>query len=618
MSSIIALRFPGWDPERFLNWLYPKVSWFFTPAVTSVNLLIMLAAALLVLLNLPEFARRVPEFQQFFGLNNLLFMACILMVTKSIHELGHGLMCKHFGGECHEIGFMLLVLTPAMYCNTSDSWTLPNKWHRIAIGAAGMYVEVVLAAVCTLVWWNTHPGFLHYLCLNVMFLSSVSTVVFNLNPLLRYDGYYMLSDYLEIPNLSQKSKMAMLSKLRVWCLGMKPFAERMLPQRKQFAFAVYSVASFLYRWLVIGMIFWFLNEVLEPYGLQVIAQIVVLISIVGMVVVPLYKLGKFFLYPGRFREVKKVRLWFTTVALLAGLVIMFLVPLPHSAWVHFVIRPDEAQSVYVDLPGTIAKCHVQEGDRVIKGQMLAELENTPATQTLLDLEGKLAAEKAKLASWQAAQDNLPQAASLMVESKLEIASLESKIELQKLELSKLTLRADRDGVVMAPPNRPAASLSSMNEPLRRWSGSPLDKKNLNGLLERKTLFCFVGDPEKMKAVMVVDQGDVKFIQPDQNVDLVLNQFRDRRLSGKVRDVSRDELPWLPRELSKTNGGPIAGVPDLEGRERPLLKAYEATATLQPNEEVKLFPGMYGSAKVRIGNMTLGWRMWRALQQMINF
>ena len=126
-------------------------------------------------------------------------------MTKVLHEFGHGLSCKHFGGECHEMGVMILVLTPCLYCNVSDSWMLPNKWHRAAIGAAGMYVEVVLASICTFIWWFTEPGLFNYLCLNVMFICSVSTVMFNANPLLRYDGYYILADILEIPNLRQKA-----------------------------------------------------------------------------------------------------------------------------------------------------------------------------------------------------------------------------------------------------------------------------------------------------------------------------------------------------------------------------------------------------------------------------
>ena len=163
-------------------------------------------------------------------------------MTKILHEFGHGLSCKHFGGECHEIGVMFLVLTPCLYCNVSDSWMLPNRWHRAAIGAAGMYVELVLASICTFIWWFTEPGPLNYICLNVMFISSVSTVMFNANPLLRYDGYYILSDILEIPNLRQKASTILNRKLGKWCLGLEEPEDPFLPKRKQWLFATYTVA----------------------------------------------------------------------------------------------------------------------------------------------------------------------------------------------------------------------------------------------------------------------------------------------------------------------------------------------------------------------------------------
>ena len=102
------------------------------------------------------FYARLPTFHEFFdprSPDNWIYLALTMGVVKVLHELGHGLSCKHFGGECHEIGFMLLVLTPCLYCNVSDSWMLPNKWQRAIIGAAGMYVEVVLASIATFLWW---------------------------------------------------------------------------------------------------------------------------------------------------------------------------------------------------------------------------------------------------------------------------------------------------------------------------------------------------------------------------------------------------------------------------------------------------------------------------------
>ena len=130
-TNVFALRWRGIDPERMLNQLYPYTGWFFTRPVVIFNLLLALTALLLITVQFDVFRSRLPSFHQFFGnWQNWLVMAVVMAVAKVLHEFGHGLSCKHFGGECHEMGFMLLVFTPALYCNVSDSWMLPSKWHR--------------------------------------------------------------------------------------------------------------------------------------------------------------------------------------------------------------------------------------------------------------------------------------------------------------------------------------------------------------------------------------------------------------------------------------------------------------------------------------------------------
>lgn len=116
---------------------------------------------------------------------------------KIIHEFGHGLACKTFGGEVHEMGLLFLVFSPCMYCNVSDAWTLPSKWQRIVISAAGIYVELLIASIATFIWWRTdHGTFINNMCMSLMVVCSVSTFVFNANPLMRFDGYYVLADWL--------------------------------------------------------------------------------------------------------------------------------------------------------------------------------------------------------------------------------------------------------------------------------------------------------------------------------------------------------------------------------------------------------------------------------------
>ena len=157
------------------------------------------------------------------------FWIC-LAVIKIIHEFGHGLTAKHFGGEVHEMGILFLVLTPALYCDVTDSWLLPNKWKRIWISAAGIYVECFLASIATFVWWYSTPGLLNSLAMATMFICSVNTILFNANPLLRYDGYYVMADWLEIPNLRIKSTQFFAYLFQEKVLGLEIPVQSYMPQ----------------------------------------------------------------------------------------------------------------------------------------------------------------------------------------------------------------------------------------------------------------------------------------------------------------------------------------------------------------------------------------------------
>ena len=182
----------------------------------------ILSAGLWILVQYDEFLAKIPSYQQFFTLQNAFLLWVTFVVTKVLHEFGHGFACKHYKGECHSMGVLLLLFTPCFYCDVTDSWMLKNKWQRMTIAAAGMYVELFLASIATFLWWNSSPGLFHHLCFSVMLISSVSTVIFNINPLLRYDGYYIMSDWLEIPNLRTKSSRLFSESLRKVFLQREP------------------------------------------------------------------------------------------------------------------------------------------------------------------------------------------------------------------------------------------------------------------------------------------------------------------------------------------------------------------------------------------------------------
>jgi putative peptide zinc metalloprotease protein len=324
-----------------------------TRTAACVWLLVVLAAVVLVVVHHDALWARLPDFRSFFHAENLLWLAVSLAVVKVLHELGHAVACKHFGAECHDLGLMFLVFTPCLYCDVSDAWMLPDKWQRIAVSAAGLYVEIFLAAVCTFLWWFSEPGLLNSLCLNIVFVCSVSALIFNGNPLMRFDGYYILSDLVEIPNLQSRASSALSRLLAWWTLGVELPGERAMAERRHVWLAAYAAAAIAYRLVVVIGCLFFLNAVLKPYRLEVLAQIFMGIILLGMVAAPAWKTSRFFRNPILRRQIRRGRLSRTLMAVLLAAIALVFVPVPYRVRAPVLLQPEDARYVYVAAPGTL-------------------------------------------------------------------------------------------------------------------------------------------------------------------------------------------------------------------------------------------------------------------------
>ena len=615
ISNIMSLRFRGIDPDRMLEWLNPWLGWIFSPAAIAVFMAFALSALMLVLVNFDVFRSKLPEFHQFFASGNWLYLAIALGVTKVIHEFGHGLSCKYYGGECHEMGVMILVFTPCLYCDVSDSWMLPNKWKRAAIGAAGMYVEVIMAAIATYLWWNSHPGVFNQLCLDVMFVSSVSTILFNANPLLRYDGYYILSDVLEIPNLRQKANTILGRLASKWCLGIKQPEDPFLPQRKLGWFAFYAVASSLYGWFVSLSIFLFVWNVFKPYRLQVIGQLLAGMALWGLVIRPLQGMIKFLRVPGRRDEVKAVNVLTTAgvVSLVAAAIA--LIPLPQRVWCATELRPRGEETVYVSEAGRLEKLLVKPDQEVRRGQELAVLSSIELDLEIAELEGRVQQSESRLASLQRERFTDPSAALEIGTVQETLKSAVEQLERKRKDRAELVLVAPRDGVVLPAPDVPDRPDPSGR--LAAWTGSALSKRNLGATFTPGTVLCMVGDRSKFEAVMVVDQGEVEFVKPGQTVDLKLDAFPSQTFSGTVEQLAETHIETGSERLSVKAGGAVPTKTDEAGRETPISTSYEALVTLDDPDGV-FTPGMRGTARIKVGSRTVGQWLLRLLWQTFNF
>jgi len=614
LTNILCIRFKGFDPDRLLTWLDRRVGWFFSIPCLVLSLILTTSAVLLIGVQFDVFWSRMPGFHAFFASENWIWLGLTLAVTKVLHEFGHGLACKRLGGECHEMGVMLLVLTPCLYCNVSDSWMLPNKWHRAAIGAAGMYVEIVLASICTFIWWFTHPGLLNYICFNVMFVSSVSTLVINANPLLRYDGYYILSDLVEIPNLRQKASSILQRKIGAWCLGLTEPPDPFLPQRHQSIFAIYCVASAAYRWLVVFGILWFLYQVFKPYGLQVIGQMIAMMSLYGLVVSPVWKLCKFFYVPGRMDQVKKPRMFASIAVAAVVLLAIFLVPLPYYTDCSLYLQLRDAASVYVETPGAIKKIHVRDGQWVERNQPILTLDSLDVQISIAQIEGaKRQLETRRIALLQRSFDDQSAAAEI-AEVEEALLAREEQLRNRLRDARSLQITAPVAGWVIPPPPVPASSRKGSRLP--SWSGTPLEPRNRTAFLSEGITVCQIGDPRHLEAILAIDQSDMEFVRKGQVVDIMFEQQPGHRYRSRIGQIAQLDMKVMPQSLSSKSGGDLVTRTDQSGVEQPESATYQGSASID-DEDGLLLVGATGTAKIHTGYRTIAQRAWRYLCQTFN-
>ena len=601
-GNVLALRFRGIDPERILNFLSPGFSWLFTFPALCVVVFGAFLALMSIFVNWDLFLTRLPGFSQFFQPISWVLMGLILATTKVLHEFGHGLSCKKFGGECHEMGFMLLVLTPCLYCNVSDSWTLPNKWHRAAIGAAGMYVELILATFATFIWWHTEPGLLNQLSLQVMTICSISTVLFNANPLLRFDGYYILSDVMEVPNLQQKSAQSLTNLMKKHLLGIENVNEQMMPTRNMPIFALYAVASVVYRWMILFVILIFLNRVFEPYGLKIIGQLIAVMSIGTLAGMPLYKLYKFLKNPGMRYQIKMRRVLISgaIIAFVFGMVLS--IPWPYYVYCEFTVRGKDSENLYVQTAGEIKSVLVSPDVPVSEGQEIIVLENLVLQNSLIGIRTNLFEKEVQKMTLEVRSISDSSVHPQLVVVEEEIESLK-ELEGKTLErISRLTLRAPRDGYLM-----PVVELQSRGAGNEDISApmAVFENKNSSAWLSAGMPVCAVGNPASLEAVLAIPEERVAFVQPDMHVKFKLKAFASKTLEAKINRVGRLAIPPPTQEQAQSGLGAVA-----QAALSTPSNQYFATADLADGQRLGLRVGSTGRAKIRSGSRSLYSRLAR--------
>ena len=431
----MSLRFPLVDPDRFLEWANRWPHLFRGGWGMLLWLAAVLPALFLAPLHWPDLTENFSE--QLLAMDNLLLMAVVFPLLKSLHELGHGLAAKSRGGEVHEMGIMLLVFFPIPYVEASSSSAFVKKTDRMLVGAAGMLTELFVAALVFYVWLLLEPGLARSLAYNALVLASVTTILFNANPLLRYDGYYILADWVEIPNLGTRSTQYWKYLAERYLLNVAKSEPPPSTIGERRWFIGYAPLAFAYRMFVLFGIALFVAQ--QYFIVGILLAIWGLVASLGL---PWFKIGRALLTEPRFAA-RSTRIRAVLGGAFLGIyLLLFVMPMPYHTHAEGVLRLPEQALLRAEAAGFVTRALARPGDSLRPGDAVVESVNAELAS---ELEIQLAKLEEIRARYDAAWGVKPAEASQLEEAmRREQASLDRLRE----RMARLTLRAGAAGKLL--------------------------------------------------------------------------------------------------------------------------------------------------------------------------
>lgn len=584
LASFLYIRVPLWNPDAWLDRIKPiarlATGWGAFALWLPVVILGLLTA-------FDHRAALIDQSQGVLAVSNLPWLYVCMGLLKLFHEAGHAFVCKRFGGEVRTFGLMFLLLTPLPYVDATSSWGFPNRWHRVYVSFAGMAVEFFFAAAGALVWANTGPGLTNSLAFNVMLIGSVSSLLFNGNPLLRFDAYFMLSDYAEIPNLYQKAQQQWKYFGNRYILGTLSAQTKATDDREWYWLTIYGLLSFVYLMTVTLGISLFLLDQWLPLGVVVLGM-----TLYSKLLLPMYQLGKHI--TGHATQPNRKRALGATAALAVVLVIfLFVIPFPDSVRTHGVLEADSSSKLYMQTPGKLKTLYLRHGEHVQKGRLIARLEN-PDLQAEINMN-----ESAKSEADAQYRQALHKSHGELDALAQKLSSLEVRSHDLQQQLSLLEVRANQDGEWVAPE-------------LHELSGAWLQRGYMLGEIIDRRSFRFV-------SVIPQEQADFLFKQAFRNAELRLSGQADINLPLVKVSINPYQSLRLPSvALGWMGGGEIAVNTSEPGGD----KAKESFFTLRaeiPRSELSgsmVLHGLSGILRMQLPPLSLYAQGWRAVKQLV--
>ncbi len=559
--GIMYFRIRLFNPDALVGWVEPILR----PLINRVGFLLWLAFMIFVGMKIIPYGEDlVGDVDSAIAPSNWGWLIAVFIVTKALHELGHGVILKRFGGQVPEFGVMLLVLFPAPYVDASSAWALPDKWKRIAVGAGGMLFELFVAGVAALVWIQTRhtpDSLVHQLSYNAMFIASVSTILFNANPLMRFDGYYILSDLIEMPNLMQRSMNMIKHYFKRYVYGMDQDKPPTTHPGEAWILTVYGICAIAYR------IFLFFSITLYVMGKMFAIGLILAIWTAGMwFVLPVGKFIHFLAAAPQVGE-HRARAIATSVLMIAlGVGLFGMVPVPDYRKAGGVVESIAHEGVFFGADGFVVEAFVHPGERVEQGQALARLEN----REMFAQRASVLAEIGRIEGlMRKAMMVEPAAAGPLRE---QLRSLRDQLAYLDDRLGKLTVRAPASGVFVGAD--PAALLGSF-------------VREGEGMGE-------IVDPERVLVYASLNQRENAWVDDGTpyEVQIRLVSAADRVIDGaQVRVIPAGQERLVHPSLSYFGGGTVQTRTD--DQTGTLAKSKQFLVEVTPQAEGVSWRGLPG-------------------------
>ncbi|RRO05552.1 HlyD family efflux transporter periplasmic adaptor subunit [Pectobacterium aquaticum] len=434
LKNYLFFRIPLWHPDRFLGATLPWIEPFFSRTFLKLTLLVAVLGLFLAGRQWETFKH---TFLHFFTLEGAALAGLTLCFTKILHEFGHAYTCKRFGARVATMGVAFLVMMPVLYTDTSGSWKLTRRRERMAIGAAGMMTELVLAAWATLAWSFLPDGMLRSAAFMLATTTWIMTLAINLSPLMRFDGYFLLSDGLQMPNLQNRGFAIGRWQMREWLFGLGDAPPEHFPRWLQRTLVGYAFAVWIYRFfLFTGIAILVYHMTFKLLGMLLFA-----IEIGYFVVMPV--VNEVREWSKRRKDYRMNRNMTTTLTVSAVVLLLLMIPWQRGVYAPALLRAEQQSSLYMPVPAMIQRIDVQVGQPVRAGQTLFTLSSDALAHERQQLERQIAT-----LNWQSTfQVFNKEAAGDHQRVKQEHEAALKKLQVLQRQSEQLTVRAPIDGVV---------------------------------------------------------------------------------------------------------------------------------------------------------------------------